>query len=109
MSSVPEKGRLHREIWAVVISLAALLIAISLISYDVNDRSLNTPSGALNTRNWGGFIGAFLADLVFQGLGFASYLVPIFLCVAATDTCTRRRAFKESRECVRYPDSTWRE
>ena len=32
MSSVPEKGRLHREIWAVVISLAALLIAISLIS-----------------------------------------------------------------------------
>jgi len=83
MSSVPEKGRLHREIWAVVISLAALLIAISLISYDVNDRSLNTPSGALNTRNWGGFIGAFLADLLFQGLGFASYLVPIFLCVAA--------------------------
>jgi len=40
MSSVPEKGRLHREIWAVVISLAALLIAISLISYDVNDRPL---------------------------------------------------------------------
>jgi S-DNA-T family DNA segregation ATPase FtsK/SpoIIIE len=83
MSSVPGKGRLHREIWAVVISLAALLIAISLISYDVNDRSLNTPSGALNTRNWGGFIGAFLADLLFQGLGFASYLVPIFLCAAA--------------------------
>ena len=83
MSSVPEKGRLHREIWAVVISLAALLIAISLISYDVNDRSLNTPSGALHPHNWGGFIGAFLADLLFQGLGFASYLVPIFLCVAA--------------------------
>lgn len=83
MPTVPEKGRLHREIWAVVVTLGALLIAISLISYDVNDRSLNTPSGALNTHNWGGFIGAFLADLLLQGLGFAAYLVPIFMCVAA--------------------------
>jgi S-DNA-T family DNA segregation ATPase FtsK/SpoIIIE len=83
MSGVPEKGRLHREIWAVVVTLGALLIAISLISYDVHDRSLNTPSGALNTHNWGGFIGAFLADLLLQGLGFAAYLVPIFMCVAA--------------------------
>lgn len=83
MSSAPEKGRLHREIWGVIISLAALLIAISLISYNVNDRSLNTPSGALDTHNWGGFIGAFLADLLLQSFGFAAYLLPIFLCVAA--------------------------
>jgi DNA segregation ATPase FtsK/SpoIIIE, S-DNA-T family len=83
MSIVPEKGRLHREIWAVAVTLGALLIALSLISYDANDRSLNTPSGAFHTYNWGGFIGAFLADLLLQGLGFAAYLVPIFMCVAA--------------------------
>ena len=83
MSAAPEKGRLNREIWGVVIGLAALLIAISLISYDANDRSLNTPSGVLNTHNWGGFIGAFLADLLLQSLGFTAYLLPVLLCIAA--------------------------
>ncbi len=83
MAAASEKGRLNREIWAVVIALSALLIAISLISYNVTDRSFNTPSGAVNTHNWGGFLGAFLADLLLQSLGLSSYLVPVFLVAAA--------------------------
>jgi DNA segregation ATPase FtsK/SpoIIIE, S-DNA-T family len=83
MPAATEKGRLNREIWGVVVALAALLIFISLISYNADDRSLNTPSGALNTHNWGGFVGAFLADLLLQGLGLAAYLLPIFLGMAA--------------------------
>jgi S-DNA-T family DNA segregation ATPase FtsK/SpoIIIE len=84
MPAAIEKGRLNREIWAVVIALTALLIAISLVSYSVNDRSFNTPSGAVDTHNWGGFLGAFLADLLLQGLGLSSYLVPVFLIAGAT-------------------------
>ena len=83
MPAAIEKGRLNREIWGVVIALTALLIAISLVSYSVNDRSFNTPSGAVTTHNWGGFLGAFLADLLLQGLGLSSYLVPIFLVCGA--------------------------
>ncbi|MGH7888482.1 MAG: DNA translocase FtsK 4TM domain-containing protein, partial [Candidatus Binatia bacterium] len=49
----------------------------------VNDRSFNTPSGAISTQNWGGFVGAVLADLLLQGLGLSSYLLPVFLCLAA--------------------------
>lgn len=78
-----EKGRLNREIWAVVITLTALLIAISLVSYDPNDRSLNTHPGAEKVHNWGGGVGAYLADILRQGLGLPSYLLPIFLCAAA--------------------------
>jgi DNA segregation ATPase FtsK/SpoIIIE, S-DNA-T family len=78
-----EKGRLNREIWGVVICLAALLSAISLFTYNPADRSFNTPSGDLVTHNWGGFIGAYLADLLLQGLGFSAYLLPIFLCLVA--------------------------
>jgi S-DNA-T family DNA segregation ATPase FtsK/SpoIIIE len=78
-----EKGRLNREIWAVVICLAALLITLSLLTYDPRDRSLNTPSGAIDTKNWGGFLGAYLADLLLQGLGVSAYLLPIFLCFLA--------------------------
>jgi DNA segregation ATPase FtsK/SpoIIIE, S-DNA-T family len=77
-----EKGRLNREVWGVVISLTALLIIISLFSYSPNDRSLNTPSGEI-AHNWGGFVGAFLADLLLQGLGLSAYLLPVFLSLAA--------------------------
>jgi S-DNA-T family DNA segregation ATPase FtsK/SpoIIIE len=83
MPGAVEKGRLNREIWGVIIGLAALLIGISLISFNVNDRSFNTPSGAISTQNWGGFVGAILADLLLQGLGLSSYLLPVFLCLAA--------------------------
>ena len=83
MSAVIGNGRLNREIWGVIIGLTALLIAISLVSYSVNDRSFNTPSGALSTHNWGGFVGAFLADLLLQGFGLTSYLLPAFLFMAA--------------------------
>ncbi|MGH7828117.1 MAG: DNA translocase FtsK [Candidatus Binatia bacterium] len=78
-----EKGRLNREIWGVVISVTALLMVISLLSYNPTDRSFNTPSGALPTYNWGGFVGAYLADLLLQGLGYSAYLLPAFLCLAA--------------------------
>jgi DNA segregation ATPase FtsK/SpoIIIE, S-DNA-T family len=83
VSGAVEKSRLNREICGVMIGLVALLIAISLISFNVNDRSFNTPSGAISTHNWGGFVGAFLADLLLQGLGLSSYLLPVFLCLAA--------------------------
>src|SRR4030095_15386667 len=83
MSVAMEKGRLNREIWGVLFGLTALLIAVSLISFSVNDRSFNSPSGAIDTNNWGGFVGAFLADLLMQGLGLSSYLLPIFLCFTA--------------------------
>lgn len=74
---------MNREIWGVVIGLTALLIALSLLSYDGRDRSLNTPSGTLDTHNWGGFVGAFLSDILLQGLGLPSFLLPIFLCIGA--------------------------
>ena len=77
-----DKSRLNREIWGVVACLAALLVAISLITYDPADRSFNTPSGRVETHNWGGFAGAYVADLLLQGFGLSSYLLPIILCVA---------------------------
>ena len=78
-----EQSRLNREIWAVVISFAALLILASLLTYDIRDRSFNTPSGGAITHNWGGFVGAYLADLLLQGLGLTAYLVPVFLGLSA--------------------------
>ena len=98
-----EKGRLNREIWGVVICLAALLITISLFSYDPRDRSFNTPSGAMETQNWGGFLGAYLADTLLQALGFSAYLLPLFLCIFAVQLFRahyRRVSFSRTLGCA---------
>jgi len=72
-------SKLMREIWGVVIAVLAILLVISLVSHDPSDRSFNTPSGSINTSNWGGVVGAYLADFLLQGLGLATYLLPLFL------------------------------
>jgi S-DNA-T family DNA segregation ATPase FtsK/SpoIIIE len=74
-----KKSKLNREILAVVVLVAALLAALSLLSFNPRDRSLSTPSGNLATHNWGGPAGAFVADLLLQTLGLAAYLLPLFL------------------------------
>lgn len=72
-------SKLMREIWGVVIAVLAILLVISLVSHDPSDRSFNTPSGSINTSNAGGVVGAYLADFLLQGLGLATYLLPLFL------------------------------
>lgn len=90
-----ERGsRLNREILGVVIFVLALLIALSLISYDPADRSFNTPSGSLQTQNWGGIVGAYLSDLLLQGLGRSTYLLAIFLFVVSYNL------FRESYQAI---------
>jgi S-DNA-T family DNA segregation ATPase FtsK/SpoIIIE len=78
-----KSSKLNREIWGVVISVFSLLIALSLFSYDPNDRSLNTLSGDSVTHNWAGAVGAYLADFLLQGLGLPAYLLSLFLFIAA--------------------------
>ncbi len=72
-------SKLMREIWGMAIAVIAILLLISLASYDPSDRSFNTPSGNVNTSNWGGVVGTYLADFLLQGLGLTAYLLPLFL------------------------------
>ena len=56
-----------------------LLVALSLLSYNPHDASLNVSSfdaGARHATNWIGPVGAHGADLLFQGLGYAAFLLP---------------------------------
>jgi DNA segregation ATPase FtsK/SpoIIIE, S-DNA-T family len=78
-----ERSRLNREFFGVLVSVTALLIIISLLSYAPRDPSLNTSSRPIETQNRVGIVGAYLADILLQGFGLASYLLPIFLCIVA--------------------------
>jgi S-DNA-T family DNA segregation ATPase FtsK/SpoIIIE len=73
-----ENKRLNELIGFLLITLA-ILIALSLISYNPHDVAFNVaapPADGPLARNWIGPVGAYSADFLFQVLGFAAFLLP---------------------------------
>ncbi len=78
-----EGSRLNRELWGSVILVTACFAMLSLASYSAQDRSFNVPSGSPDPVNLGGLVGAYLADVLLQGLGLIAYLLPVILLLFA--------------------------
>ena len=70
----------HRlaEAFGFALLLVCLLLFLSLFTYDPRDGSLNTAVDAM-PHNFVGHDGAVLADLLWQSLGLACFLIPILL------------------------------
>jgi len=78
----PSKNRRLNELAGVLLLVSALLLFLALASYSPLDPSLNSASnltGSHAARNWIGICGAYLSDLVLQGFGIGSFLLPVFL------------------------------
>ncbi len=74
-----ENRRLNEMIGFLGVTLAVLL-ALGLLSYSPQDASLNVsapPPDTRPARNWIGPVGAHFADILFQGLGYAAFLLPV--------------------------------
>ncbi|MGO9641222.1 MAG: DNA translocase FtsK [Candidatus Acidiferrales bacterium] len=74
-----ENNRLNEMVGFLGITIA-VLIALSLVSYSPHDSSFNVsapPSDARPANNWIGPVGAYGADLLFQGFGYAAFLLPV--------------------------------
>ena len=70
------------EFVGVALFAAALMCLISLVSYSPADPVWFFSTGTeLAPANFGGRVGAFIAELSFQLLGYAAYLVPIMFVV----------------------------
>src|SRR6266851_3986968 len=81
-----ENHRLNELIGFVGMTIG-ILVALALISYSPHDPSLNvsTESAALHSaRNWIGPVGAYGADLLFQGFGYAAFLLPIGIFIVGS-------------------------
>jgi S-DNA-T family DNA segregation ATPase FtsK/SpoIIIE len=81
MPASDKKPRVRREIVAVCCLFLAVFIGCCLISYNSADSSFNTayssPLGRVH--NWGGLVGAYLADGLFQLMGLTAFLIPLVL------------------------------
>ncbi|HLI84761.1 MAG TPA: DNA translocase FtsK 4TM domain-containing protein [Bryobacteraceae bacterium] len=64
------------EVTGFLLLLAGLVILLSLVSYHVQDPSLDTASAA-RPLNLVGYPGSYLSDLFFQAFGGAAFLFPL--------------------------------
>jgi DNA segregation ATPase FtsK/SpoIIIE, S-DNA-T family len=97
-----ENKRFNELIGFLCISLA-VLIALALLSYSPKDPSWNvsTPEGT-PTQNWIGPAGAYAADSMFQGLGFAAFLLPTALFVLGWRWCRSRAISSQVATLIGY-------
>ena len=64
------------ELFGILISISAILLFISLLSYSPEDPNFIFPENA-EIKNILGFRGSFISDLFFQSIGLISILVSI--------------------------------
>ena len=74
------KSRL-KEIVVVSLTLFAVFLAISFLSYHPTDPSLNSVGTEKGALNWGGVVGSYFADAGYQLLGLTCFLLPL-ICLA---------------------------
>jgi DNA segregation ATPase FtsK/SpoIIIE, S-DNA-T family len=97
-----ENKRLNELVGFLCISLA-VLIALALLSYSPKDPSWNvsTPEGT-PIQNWIGPVGAYSADSMFQGLGFAAFLLPAAVFVVGWRWCRSRAIDSQVATLIGY-------
>lgn len=69
--------RFRKDIIGIVWLSATLFLALSLASFHTNDPSFNSVGSGLTVRNYCGYFGSFLADLLYQGFGLSAWLLAI--------------------------------
>ena len=76
-------SRRMSEFVGVSLFAAALFWIVALASYEPSDPTWFFKVGAVGaTANFAGRVGAFLAELTFQLLGYSGFIIPLVLIVA---------------------------
>ncbi|HEY7910555.1 MAG TPA: DNA translocase FtsK [Blastocatellia bacterium] len=77
------KKSLANEVMAVVLLAAAMLLLLSILTYDPRDPSWSLAGSAQEARNLIGVVGSHLSDFFLQLFGLTSLLIPILLTLIA--------------------------
>ncbi len=77
----PSADRRLNLLTGLLFLIGAGVLAASLISHSPEDPAWNTAAEALRPHNWIGYPGALFSDIVLSLAGFASWLIPIMVCL----------------------------
>jgi S-DNA-T family DNA segregation ATPase FtsK/SpoIIIE len=89
-----EDHRRLNEFIGLLLATIAVLVGLSLISFNPDDPSFNisrNPELPGKAQNFIGTFGSYIADVFLQLLGFASFLLPVFLGIYAFHWLTSRK------------------
>jgi S-DNA-T family DNA segregation ATPase FtsK/SpoIIIE len=92
----PRLATLAREAWWLVLLLAALYLALVLVTYDKSDPGWSHSTGGEAIQNAGGRFGAWLADVLLSLFGVSAYWCVVFLLFAILWGYRRLDAFMPS-------------
>lgn len=67
--------KFRQDVIAIGFLGLGLFFALSLISYNPLDPSMNSIGQGLKALNYCGIVGSFLADMLYQGMGLAAWVV----------------------------------
>src|SRR5258706_10339645 len=88
----PTGNRRLNELIGFVLCVFAGLLFLALVSYSPQDASWNSSSESAHvSRNWIGMVGAYAADLAFQGFGRAAFLLAVFPAILGARWFRSRR------------------
>ena len=78
----PTENKRLNELIGFVCMAVAVLLALSLLSYNPHDPAFNVSAASMGeVQNWIGPVGSYTADLNFQVFGFAAFLLPVALAL----------------------------
>ena len=69
------KQRHYKELYGILFLALGIFFALCLISYNPTDPAFNSASNVEQISNFGGKIGAYLADILFTILGISAYVL----------------------------------
>jgi DNA segregation ATPase FtsK/SpoIIIE, S-DNA-T family len=72
-------NRLRRDVVGIMWIAAGIFISLALATFHSTDPSFNSTGSGLVAKNACGFVGSFLADLLYQGFGAGAWLF-VFGC-----------------------------
>lgn len=81
-ATLGQMKRVFREMGGIVCFFAAVIVALALFTFNVNDPGWSHTGTGSDVNNSVGRAGAWFADVTFYLFGFMAYLIPVLLLVA---------------------------
>ncbi|MGH8711141.1 MAG: DNA translocase FtsK 4TM domain-containing protein, partial [Burkholderiales bacterium] len=78
----PKLAALLRESWWLALVAVALYVVLVLVSYDKLDPAWSHSSPITEVHNLGGYVGAWLADILLYIFGISAYWWAVFFLFA---------------------------
>lgn len=91
-----------KDIFATLFLATGIFFGICLVSYSPTDPALNSVSSVPYVKNWGGLVGAYIADILFIVFGISAYLASVVFVLMSVLQYTGRPVRLRLREVLCY-------